>query len=617
MLGRVGPRAERVWGGTFHAVGNRFLRRHGSLVGLDPSFTVLDAGDAVELIGLVRTELGLAAERRPGGRRFPSADTIAAIASRVVNAQERLSDVVARHAPWCRDDVDAIRDVLVAVTERKRAQHVLDLDDLLLFWRALARAPEAAGVVAGAFDHVLVDEYQDTNALQADILDALCPGGARPHRRRRRRPGHLRLPGGHAAQHPRLRRRSTRAPRSSRWRPTTARRHRSSPSPTPSWPPPRPGHSSGKVLVAARPGRPPPAAAHLRRRGRPGRGGVRRGARPPRRGRRPAPPGGAVPRRLARRPARARAHPPQRPLREVRRAALPRGGPREGPAGPAARSSTTRGTSWRGPGRCACSTASGRPPPPASSTRSACGPRPTPAARLAAGPAARRAAGGARRAPARRSTSCARRWPTASALGAEPAPQVERLRRFLEPIVRHRYDSADARLDDLAQVEAAAAATAPGPRCSPTSPSTRRSPPATWPARPGSTTTGSRCPPCTRPRAASGTSCTSSTSPTAASRPTWPPARSRSWRRSAACSTWPCTRARNVLELSWPLRYHHNRKHPTDSHGWAQPSRFLTARRAGAVRRGRSPGRRSSRTEPVAVGAAVASVDALLDDLWR
>ena len=68
MLSRVGPRAERVWGGTFHAVGNRFLRRHGSLVGLDPAFTVLDAGDATELVGLVRTALGLPAAARPRGR---------------------------------------------------------------------------------------------------------------------------------------------------------------------------------------------------------------------------------------------------------------------------------------------------------------------------------------------------------------------------------------------------------------------------------------------------------------------------------------------------------------------------------------------------------------------
>ena len=250
---------------------------------------MLDAGDAVELAGLVRTELGLAAERRPGGRRFPSADTIAAIASRVVNAQERLSDVVARHAPWCRDDVDAIRDVLVAVTERKRAQHVLDLDDLLLFWRALARAPEAASVVAGAFDHVLVDEYQDTNALQADILEALCPGGqgltvvgddaqaiygfraATPaqHPRLRRPPsGHH---GGHAGGQPSLdaadRRRRQR--RHGRRRARARRRARCS------WPP---APAARRPLLRTCYDEAAQAS-----------GGLRRGARPPRRGRRPAP----------------------------------------------------------------------------------------------------------------------------------------------------------------------------------------------------------------------------------------------------------------------------------------------------------------------------------------
>ncbi len=116
--------------------------------------------------------------RRQGGRRFPSADTLAAIASRVVNAQEPLADVVARRFPWCRDEVDGVRDCLVAYTQRKRDQRVLDLDDLLLFWQALARSAEGAATTAASFDHVLVDEYQDTNALQADILDALRPGGA-------------------------------------------------------------------------------------------------------------------------------------------------------------------------------------------------------------------------------------------------------------------------------------------------------------------------------------------------------------------------------------------------------------------------------------------------------
>ena len=452
MLARVGPRAERVWGGTFHAVANRFLRRHGALVGLDPSFTVLDAGDAAELVGLVRTALGLGAERRPGGRRFPSADTMAGIASRVVNAQERLSDVVARHAPWCRDELDAIRDVLVAVTARKRAQHVLDLDDLLLFWRALARAPEAAGVVAGAFDHVLVDEYQDTNALQADILDALCPDGRgltvvgddaqAIYGFRAATPRNIL---DFAALHP-----GTTVV-------TLAANHRSTPPilavANAVMAAAAPGHASGKVLTAVRPG-PPAAAAHLRRRGHPGRGGVRRGAGPPRRGRRPAPPGGAVPRRLARRPARARAHPAQRPLREVRRPAVPRGGPREGPARPAAAARQPVGRAGVVPG-------------PAAARRRRAGHRGAPRGR------ARRAGPGRSRPP--------RRWPSCSprrrrcrpaaraaldelrgalgdcvALGTEPAPQVERLRRFLEPIVRHRYDSADARLEDLAQVEAAA-----------------------------------------------------------------------------------------------------------------------------------------------------------------
>src|SRR5262245_21492238 len=177
MLARVGPAASRVWGGTFHAIANRMLRRHGRLVGLDPSFTVADAGDAGDLLGLVRADLGLAAATQRGGRRFPSADTMAAMASRVGNAQERLTDVVAARCPWCVDEIDGVRACLVAYTERKRAQRVLDLDDLLLFWQVLVRSPEGAAVTAGSFDHVLVDEYQDTNALQADILDALRPGG--------------------------------------------------------------------------------------------------------------------------------------------------------------------------------------------------------------------------------------------------------------------------------------------------------------------------------------------------------------------------------------------------------------------------------------------------------
>jgi ATP-dependent DNA helicase UvrD/PcrA len=163
--------AERVVGGTFHAVANRLLRHGGRPLGLPPDFTVADQADAADVMNLIREELGFA-ER---DRRFPRKDTLAAIYSRTVNAGERLGDVLARHYPWCREEVDPIRAVFRAYTERKRVNNVLDYDDLLLFWKALATSPASGPALAGRFDHVLVDEYQDTNALQADILEGLRP----------------------------------------------------------------------------------------------------------------------------------------------------------------------------------------------------------------------------------------------------------------------------------------------------------------------------------------------------------------------------------------------------------------------------------------------------------
>ena len=163
----------RVWGGTFHAVANRLLRLHGRALGLAPDFTVLDQADGADVMNLVREDLGLAAKER----RFPRKETLAGIYSRTVNAGERLPDVLKRHYPWCLDEADGIRDVFRAYTERKRAQHVLDYDDLLLFWKALACGDQTRDQLAGMFDHVLVDEYQDTNAVQADILEGLRPPG--------------------------------------------------------------------------------------------------------------------------------------------------------------------------------------------------------------------------------------------------------------------------------------------------------------------------------------------------------------------------------------------------------------------------------------------------------
>ncbi|MGI8984455.1 MAG: ATP-dependent helicase, partial [Acidimicrobiales bacterium] len=180
LLGRAGrlsdrSAASRVWGGTFHSVANRVLRLYGRRLGLDPGFSILDAGDVTELFGLIRSDLGLHHTTDRGGRRrSPRASTLASIYDRVVNTGDRLQTVLDRSFPWCARESEGIRACFAAYTERKRERHLLDYDDLLLCWRALDAVP---GLLPGLFDHVLVDEYQDTNTLQADILAALCPDG--------------------------------------------------------------------------------------------------------------------------------------------------------------------------------------------------------------------------------------------------------------------------------------------------------------------------------------------------------------------------------------------------------------------------------------------------------
>ncbi|MGZ4109515.1 MAG: ATP-dependent helicase [Actinomycetota bacterium] len=164
----------RVWGGTFHAVANRLLRLHGRPLGLRPDFTVLDQSDGADVMNLLREELGFAQREK----RFPRKETLAAIYSRTVNAGEKLSDVLQRHYPWCVYEIDGIRQVFQAYTVRKRDQNVLDYDDLLLFWKALSASAETRDALAAMFDHMLVDEYQDTNALQADILEGMRPVGS-------------------------------------------------------------------------------------------------------------------------------------------------------------------------------------------------------------------------------------------------------------------------------------------------------------------------------------------------------------------------------------------------------------------------------------------------------
>jgi DNA helicase II / ATP-dependent DNA helicase PcrA len=142
------------------------VRVHASSLGLEAGFGVLDAGDAGGLLDLVRQEHG-GAERR---RRFPRAATMLDIYSRTVNAQIPLSEVLAEFFPWCDEHHQALAEIFRAYGARKRALGVLDLDDLLLYWRALVADQVIGPLIADDFDHVLVDEYQDVNGLQVDIV---------------------------------------------------------------------------------------------------------------------------------------------------------------------------------------------------------------------------------------------------------------------------------------------------------------------------------------------------------------------------------------------------------------------------------------------------------------
>lgn len=164
---------KRLCGGTFHSVATRLLRAQGKAIGLTPGFTIHDRSDSEDLLDVVRTELGLAKT----DKRFPKKRTCLGIYSNCVNSRRPLEDVVADYHPWCESYVDDLKRLCRAYVDRKEAAEVLDYDDLLLFWRGLLADKLAGQQLRDRFDCVLVDEYQDTNRLQAEILKLLCPDG--------------------------------------------------------------------------------------------------------------------------------------------------------------------------------------------------------------------------------------------------------------------------------------------------------------------------------------------------------------------------------------------------------------------------------------------------------
>ena len=161
------------WSGTFHSVGARLLREYAGRIGLDPGFTIHDRGDSSSLMDLVRHDLGFSAK----AKRFPKKDICLAIYSTVVNTQAPLDQVLQSRYPWCDEWEAELKRLFLSYVEHKQAQQVLDYDDLLLYWSQVIADPDLAREIGKCFSHILVDEYQDTNRLQAEILLRMKPEG--------------------------------------------------------------------------------------------------------------------------------------------------------------------------------------------------------------------------------------------------------------------------------------------------------------------------------------------------------------------------------------------------------------------------------------------------------
>ena len=174
--GKAGDRSvvsRLLWSGTFHSVGNRILRLYAKHLALDPNFTVLDRADAADLMDVVRHELGFSSK----DKRFPRKDACVAIYSYRVNTRLSLKQTLEEQYPWAREWEADLTLLYREYVARKQKHRVLDFDDLLLYWHAMMQNPAFAQSLSKNFDHVLVDEYQDTSSLQGEIIHALKPDG--------------------------------------------------------------------------------------------------------------------------------------------------------------------------------------------------------------------------------------------------------------------------------------------------------------------------------------------------------------------------------------------------------------------------------------------------------
>lgn len=167
----VGSISKSVNGGTFHGTAHRLLRRFGQAAGLPKDFTIMDQGDSEDLMQLSRAQLGYASK----GKRFPKKETLQYCYSRHVNTGTSVADIVRDEYPQFLEYMDDFAKIYADYTNRKQERNLVDYDDLLLFWALmLENSDELAARISALYEHILVDEYQDTNILQARILKGMC-----------------------------------------------------------------------------------------------------------------------------------------------------------------------------------------------------------------------------------------------------------------------------------------------------------------------------------------------------------------------------------------------------------------------------------------------------------
>src|SRR5215203_5217714 len=161
----------KVWGGTFHRIGNLILRRHAVSIGYDSNYSILDSEDAKDFIDVCIEDAAIDTK----AKRFPKAEVVQDIISYASNTDTPLDEIIIEKYPYFEPLIQQIKRVDSVYTLRKHERNVMDYDDLLLNWkRLLLEKPDIANVYAEQFQHILVDEYQDTNKLQADIIDLLA-----------------------------------------------------------------------------------------------------------------------------------------------------------------------------------------------------------------------------------------------------------------------------------------------------------------------------------------------------------------------------------------------------------------------------------------------------------